>query len=416
MTFAVQSKKSLVVSYAVFALSLGAVLIFNISLFFPALIHTWISPAESSIDPFEPGIWAIPVLISNLVLLYFVIAYYQNKIPKLVLKSIGKIFGIQISQKLTYIIIGIILAIFILINAEEIQVYELEVWTDYARVEKQLNQYPFDLNNTGSYLTFVKISILKFSEIVLQNVRIMPFVITILLALTVYLFTKDITKNRFAGIISMTILLQTDTFLRYDTTATYSNDWILFYLLSLFVIRKKLWYTSPVIFLVAFFAKPFSILFLPMVFFFILREDMAKKKKVLLSGAYSVISAIVLIAAYFFRPSMFENFSYDAIRFWEGFTIWHYSLREDTLVLLFLIPLIIGLFVVSLRGLKTADSISFLILGIMMTSPILLAITTFNVQPYRFVPLLVFFSIGFGVVLSHIGQKVSDDYKKSLIV
>ena len=47
-----------------------------------------------------------------------------------------------------------------------------------------------------------------------------------------------------------------------------------------------------------------------------------------------------------------------------------------------------------------ADSILFLITGIMFAMPLLVGFSDFNLHPYRFVPLMVFFSIGVGTIFS----------------
>jgi len=65
--------------------------------------------------------------------------------------------------------------------------------------------------------------------------------------------------------------------------------------------------------------------------------------------------------------------------------------------MLFMILLIVGLFLVSKSGVKHGESIMVLISGMLLIAPIL---TGFTNQPYRFVPLVVFFAIGVGVLLS----------------
>ncbi|MDH3192285.1 MAG: hypothetical protein OEM18_06340, partial [Nitrosopumilus sp.] len=72
----------------------------------------------------------------------------------------------------------------------------------------------------------------------------------------------------------------------------------------------------------------------------------------------------------------------------------------DGLVILFMIPLIVGLFLLSKSGVKNAESIMVLIAGMLLIAPILTGFTNQTNQPYRFVPLIVFFAMGVGVLLS----------------
>ncbi len=83
-----------------------------------------------------------------------------------------------------------------------------------------------------------------------------------------------------------------------------------------------------------------------------------------------------------------------------GFTSFATQLRFDGLVMLFMIPLIVGLFIVSKNGVKHGESIMVLIAGMLLIAPILTGFTNQTNQPYRFVPLVAFFAIGVGVLLS----------------
>ena len=94
--------------------------------------------------------------------------------------------------------------------------------------------------------------------------------------------------------------------------------------------------------------------------------------------------------------------SFEFEEFVSGFTTLAFQLRIDGLVLVFLLPLTIGLFIKSRQGFKEADSILVLIGGILLSAPLLVGFTQFNLQPYRWIPLITFFAIGVGVLLSKI--------------
>ena len=83
-----------------------------------------------------------------------------------------------------------------------------------------------------------------------------------------------------------------------------------------------------------------------------------------------------------------------------GFTSFSYQLRFDGLILLFILPLIVGLFIASRKGFGHAESMMVLLGGILFTAPLLTGFTELTNQPYRFVPFVVFFAIGVGVLLS----------------
>ena len=88
-----------------------------------------------------------------------------------------------------------------------------------------------------------------------------------------------------------------------------------------------------------------------------------------------------------------------------GFVSFANQLRFDGLIMLFMIPLIVGLFLVSKNGVKHGESIMVLISGILLIAPILTGFTNQTNQPYRFVHLVVFFAVGVGVLLSDRSNK-----------
>ena len=66
-----------------------------------------------------------------------------------------------------------------------------------------------------------------------------------------------------------------------------------------------------------------------------------------------------------------------------------------------ILPITVGLMFLSKNKLKHADSILILIFGTIIASPILVTFTYhYEVLPYRFVPLIIFFAIGVGLFFS----------------
>ena len=122
-----------------------------------------------------------------------------------------------------------------------------------------------------------------------------------------------------------------------------------------------------------------------------------------------IFYAIILIAVVAFISTVetrnLENFDvnlgvFSAHDFWDGFASLYASLRFDGLVLLFLLPLAFGLFHAARKGIAHADSIMFLILGMLLSSPLIYGLSNFIIVPYRLIPLIVFFAIGVGLLLS----------------
>ena len=235
-----------------------------------------------------------------------------------------------------------------------------------------------------------------------ENIKLLPFVASIFTVIFTALITIQISKKRFSGIISMIILLQSITFTDFDTIAVYENFWVLFFLVSLYTIQKRSWYTSPTSFILSIFTKAFVITYFWINIFFIYRAEISKKTKYLLLASYAIIISIT----YF----IFQNQSdiiYDQIikidfnSFLNGFTGWGNSMQLDPFAVLCIVPLTIGLFFKSLKGIKQSDSILIMIMGTILAGPLIALVTDFYfILPYRFIPFIVAVAIGVGVFLS----------------
>ena len=156
------------------------------------------------------------------------------------------------------------------------------------------------------------------------------------------------------------------------------------------------WFASPILFGVSIFCKALTAAFVPMSIFFILNSDISKNHKIIII----VVLVILLIAGgvlFTGSQDVGEQFRWD--EFWVGFTSFAFQMRFDVITVLFLLPLIFGLFVISKNN-KHANSISILITGILLSAPLLTGITEQTNQPYRFMPIIVFFAVGVGMLFS----------------
>jgi len=404
-----EQKKSFIVEWIVFLFSVSIVSISLVSIIFPAFIASTNSTLNElkelgvrllEIDAFSIGVWAVPFFVTNLIILGIGILYFKKRLPTFLKDSIDFIFSFEISKKVAFIAVVILLVIFVAIGAQELTIEE--EWADYPGVKKRLENWSPDQITTGIE-PHVRLFLLWASMKLFGYYTIIPFIASTSLLLLTYLFTFEITQKRFAGIIAMVVLFQSNIFLEYDSTVAYTNFWILLYLLSLYLIYKA-WPLSPVSYILSIASKALTGLFLPMSIFFILRSKISKTKKIIISSSMAGIilaAAIVAIGSDFNLVGVTgkqEEFIVD--EFWLGFTSFSYQLRFDGLLLLFILPLIIGLFIASRNGIQHADSIMVLIGGFLLTSPLLTGFTELTNQPYRFVPLVVFFAIGVGLLLS----------------
>jgi len=396
-----RQKKQNLVSLTVFSISLVVVSITLITVMFPAFLMGYLGEGPKypvEIDPFETGIRAFPLLLANFTLLGLGILYIKNKLPQLMVKAIKFIFNFEISARVSFLVIATLVGIYISFNVSEILMED--IWPDFNRVVKSgLEEWTIQEFIERPFKPNVVSLLANVSMKVFETYRVIPFIASIALLLLTYFITIEISKKRFAGIVSMVIVMQSTNFLIYDSTVTYTNFWVLFYLISLYTIIKK-WYLSPIAFILSIPSKALTVFFLPMTLFFIYRADTSRKQKIMLFISYGTIIVLGITAVYVIDPDIRQTTEFSSHAFWSGFTAFSSEFRDDWVIVIFLLPVIVGLFLASRKGMLYADSFLILITGMLLIAPILPSITLLTNNPYRFIPLVVFFAIGVGTILS----------------
>lgn len=394
------SPRKHLLSWAVFIPTVVVVFITLISAVFPALVIRTTSPFDAEVfnpnvlNPFQPGVLAVPLVIVNLAILAIGIMYYRRSKCQV---KIAKILSFEITKKQALIAVIIILAIFAAITAGTMA--KEETWADYPRVKERVQSW--DISQFGkSFEPHFRYLLLSTSLHGFGNIRVVPFIISMALLLQTYFFTKKITGKRISGIVSMVLLLQSDIFVSYSTTASYENSWMLLYLFSLYMILR-FWPPSPVPYFLSIFSKPLTVAFFPMSLYFIARSTLPKKSKIYSLASYGAVGIIIAAAAAIYQSNLVgTTIAFGASEFWQGFAAMAMQMRFDYIVVLFLLPLTVLLFFASRRGIMHADTMMFFILVILMTAPLLTGFTDQTNQPYRFVSLSTFFAIGVGVLIS----------------
>lgn len=399
-----QKQSPRIISIAIFVFALVIVLINTVSLVFPSLIVSLIDGLETADNPFELGALFLPLLLTNGAVLIFGILYYTKKLPRLVQSGVNFIRNFEISRSIAAIVFAAIIFSYIGLSMEDLSIDESKVYGDLQRIKGVLDKWPFESDIPALSNLHVKNFLLKSSDFLFQNLRVVPFIVSILLVALTYFFTVEFTKKRFAGIVAMMVLVQSYTFQVFDTIATYENSWVLFYLLSLYLVMKK-WFLSPISYVASIFSKPLTAPYLPMTLFFTYLSDIPRKKKFYILISYIIIAIVGIIGLFiigidFGGEIAQRGLTFDYYDFWSAFTAWSFQLRFDSLFLLFIVPLTVTLFLISRKGFPQADSALVLIVGTIIAMPLLAAFTGFNLHPYRYVPLLVFFAIGVGALLS----------------
>ena len=393
------------VSYAVFFCALVAVLLVLTTVIFPALFSSSFGKYSENLNAFELGHQSIFLIVSNVVIFGFGIACYKKKIPSLISDGIEKIRAFEIPKKVALISLAVILAVYVGLSTPELLLNEGDLWNDYTAVLLPgLEIWPFgesdDVYIKEQNDRYVRMFLLDVSLDIFQNIKLLPFIASILVVIFTYLLTAQFCQKRFAGIISIIVLLQSYTFLKYDTVAVYENFWVLFFLISLYVIQKK-WFLSPIFYILAFFTKAYVAPFFIMTLFTTYRAQISRRTKIAILISYIVV-VVFTVSLVFVSDSVYSDvIDVDNSKFLLGFQSISSQLRFDLFFIITLLPVTVGLMFLSKNKLKHADSILILIFGTIIASPLLVTFTFhYEILPYRFVPLLVFFSVGVGMFFS----------------
>jgi len=372
------------------------------SIVFPALFSSIVGSYSDTINnPFEFGHQASILIISNIIILGFGFAYYKKKLPSQLQDIIERIRSFEISKKNTFVIFIIIMGIYIGISSPELFLNEKLQFDDYIILEEALELWPDD-ESDNPYIQeqndrYVRMFLLDISLDVFQNIKFLPFVASIMVVSFTYLLTTQICQKRFAGIISMVVLLQSNVFLKYDTIAVYENFWVLFYLISLYVIKRG-WFFSPIFYVLAVFTKAYVAPFFIMTLFTTYRSKISTRTKLTILLSYVIIVLVVIVAIFAGDTLYPQVFEMEPSRFLLGFAATAFQFRSDLFILVMLLPISIGLFVLARNRLHGSDSVLFLSFGTIIAGPILVTVTYFyEILPYRLVPLIVFLAIGIGL-------------------
>ena len=403
-----QKAFSNVLSYLVFLSTISIVIISLFAIIFPGFFISIYFPYNVEIVPFEPSIWLIPVSSFSFVFLVLGFVYYKRKLPVQVYKCIQFILNFEISKRIT-VILGIIIFVFYIgFSVNELSINEEGQFPDYGILKTALQIWPStesdDIYVQEQNSRYVRMVLLVSSIEIFQNIKILPFVASISLLIVTFFLTYQISHKRFSGIVALLIILQSHTFLFFDTVAVYENFWILFFLISLYLINRK-WQLSSILYLLALFSKAFIFVFFLSTIFYIYRARISSRKKIWAMCSYGGVILIIL-AVFSFGDSVYGDIiNISDSEFFLALNTLGYTLRYDVFIILSLLPVTIGLFFTSRRGFLQADSILILILASLLAGPFISMLTGFYLQqvlilPYRLLPLIVFVAIGIGVFLS----------------
>lgn len=326
-----------------------------------------------------------------------------------------KISEIDLSDDISKIALISILILYVGLSLNELFVDECtglgecaihdQVWSDdFDRRMAKLHVWNIDWI-FQDFRHSIHLGLLVLSFELFHNYKILVMASSVLLLIVTYAFTLKIAEKNIAGIVAVLVLLQSSIFHNYDTSVTYPPFWALLFVASLYLSTVKKWWIFPVPFFIAIPAKAITGLFIPAVLAF---EWFYNRKafKVFLILCTSLI-IIFLVFNQFANRSLGGFYVIDDFRlqnFLGGFVSWMWQgFGSDQITLLLFIIFGFLLFF-NRKQIKNSSAILALILGMVLTSPILNGLTTYSVWPYRELPFVVVISLTVGLVIANIDK------------
>jgi len=312
----------------------------------------------------------------------------------------------DLTEKSTVIILVAILFFYIAFSFNELFIDEctgLGDCFDYDRRMARISVWDIDWI-ADDFRHFVHLSLLVFSKELFGNPKVLVLASSAILLLLTYLVTFNLTGKRIAGITALLVVLSSSIFRTYDTSVTYPSFWATLFLFSMYLFTTRFWAGSSLTYLTTIPAKAVTAFFFPAFIGFILLSDcQTKKTKVKLLAIFLFLIVVGLVFVFLIDDrTAFPFFTLDyftPMNFLSGFVSWMWKgFAGDQITLLLLFAS--GFIVFSNRKvIRNSNAVLVLLAGIVLTSPFLISLTTYDVWPYRELPLVIVIGILTGMLV-----------------
>ncbi len=250
---------------------------------------------------------------------------------------------------------------------------------------------------------FVHFFLLKISDLVFGNPKVLPLVSSGFILFLTFLITTNLTKNRLAGLASSLVLTGSYIFYNYDTSVTYPSFWTAFFLFAVYLSLGSHPKSSIIPFIIAIPAKAVVALYLPALLLFMGLTGLKRKSTILLYCIAGGVGACALVLSSTIGDGLKGGFllfdRVDPLAFAVGLWDWTKLFNDDVITFYLLIFVIAVL--IAIRKKPNAMAVLAMIIGLIMVHPVLLGFTGYDSWDYRFLPVVCFVSIGFGFFIKY---------------
>lgn len=246
--------------------------------------------------------------------------------------------------------------------------------------------------------------VLEVSSDVFGNNKVLPMVSSAGFIVLVGMFGSRVIGIRLFGLVPAFLMLVDPLFLRYSTSVAYPNFWA-----SLFMVAAILVFSKTVAsFGVGLFSCLLKILNFAYFPILVLLTDWERKWKVLAIGIMFA-GLIVAVTVYLQIHPESRQLSYFKINdFVYGLSMWSYDMRDDKVGLGMIFVSLFFMMVLNKYKVFNSRKMLLCILYFLVSPAIISAFTAFTIEPYRFLVMIGFVYVGFGLGLRNIILIVED--------
>ena len=187
-----------VLFHLAFFVTLSIVVFSLFAIIFPGFLLVAFSSYPTNLEPFESSVWLVPIVSSNSILLIIGFAYYRKKLPLQIHKGIEFILNFEISKKTALLTGIIILVVYVGFSLPELAIDEATQYDDWGILENALEIWPStdsdDMYVNEQNTRYVRMLLFDASIVIFQNIKILPFVASILLVVVTFFLTYQITQ------------------------------------------------------------------------------------------------------------------------------------------------------------------------------------------------------------------------------
>ena len=195
------------------------------------------------------------------------------------------------SDRMAYV--GVAILCILVVSFEGAEVFQHEtIYNGYDNfVNKQIEpacsyeHFPYNRGSLNWYLVCL-------SYMTFDNSRLIPFIISVGIIPVTFLFVRQRSGNMQA-LLASSMLVLTPTFLIFDSSSAYSQSWVIFFIASLYMMKKDA-RIGTVLFGLSITCKGIPLAFLPFIVYDLYRSDIPKNHKLISYVGLAVLGFAII--------------------------------------------------------------------------------------------------------------------------